>query len=56
MNNLKDLFTSTYVEKKWNEGGSISGVGSSLQYTEHIRRIVLDVINQNNVQNKNLFS
>ena len=50
MNNLKDLFTSTYVEKKWNEGGSISGVGSSLQYTEHIRGIVLDVINQNNIQ------
>jgi len=50
MNNLKELFTETYTGKKWYEGNSLSGVGSSLQYTEHIRKIVLDVINQNNIQ------
>ena len=50
MNDLKTMFISTYIGKMWYEGGSISGAGSSLQYTEHIRRIVLDVINQNNVQ------
>jgi ubiquinone/menaquinone biosynthesis C-methylase UbiE len=50
MNDLKTMFTSTYIGKMWDEGGSVSGAGSSLQYTEHIRTIVLDVINKNNIQ------
>jgi ubiquinone/menaquinone biosynthesis C-methylase UbiE len=44
MNNLKELFTATYTNKKWNEGGSLSGLGSSLDYTKHIRTMLVDLI------------
>jgi ubiquinone/menaquinone biosynthesis C-methylase UbiE len=41
---LKGIFTQTYKENKWGSSESRSGPGSSLAYTEGIRRIILELI------------
>ena len=44
MEDLKGLFTNTYMVNKWGSGESRSGPGSTLAYTESIRRIILELI------------
>lgn len=50
MSNLKELFTATYTNKKWSEGGSLSGLGSSLDYTKHIRHILVELIQNKKIK------
>jgi len=50
MSNLKELFTATYTNKKWDEGGSLSGLGSSLDYTENIRKSLVEFIKKNKIK------
>jgi 2-polyprenyl-3-methyl-5-hydroxy-6-metoxy-1,4-benzoquinol methylase len=50
MKNLKELFTNTYVNNGWTQDGSISGLGSSLPYTENIRKVLVDIIKQNGIK------
>ena len=50
MKNLKELFTNTYVNNGWTQDGSISGLGSSLAYTENIRKVLVDIIKQNGIK------
>ena len=51
MNNLKELFTNTYLNNTWGSGGeSRSGAGSSLAYTVHFRKNLLDIINDNKIK------
>lgn len=51
MKNLKELFTNTYVNNRWTQDGSKSGLGSSLAYTENIRKVLVDIIKQNEIKN-----
>ena len=50
MKDLKQLFTNTYVNNGWTQDGSISGLGSSLAYTENIRKVLVDIIKQNEIK------
>ena len=50
MKNLKELFTNTYVNNGWTQDGSVSGLGSSLAYTENIRNVLVDIIKQNGIK------
>jgi 2-polyprenyl-3-methyl-5-hydroxy-6-metoxy-1,4-benzoquinol methylase len=50
MKNLKELFTNTYVNNTWTQDGSVSGLGSSLAYTENIRKLLVDIIKQNGIK------
>lgn len=36
--NAKDLFTNIYSSNAWDDGESVSGPGSTLEYTENIRK------------------
>ena len=51
MSRLKDLFTNTYINNTWGSGGeSRSGAGSSLAYTIHFRKNLLDIIKDFNIK------
>ena len=50
MKNLKELFTNTYVNNGWTQDGSVSGLGSSLDYTENIRNVLVDIIKENHIK------
>jgi hypothetical protein len=50
MKDLKQLFTNTYVNNGWTQDGSVSGLGSSLAYTENIRKVLVDIIKQNGIK------
>ena len=41
---LKELFTKTYTENKWSSSESRSGIGSHLEYTESIRKLIVELI------------
>jgi hypothetical protein len=41
---LKGLFTKTYKENKWASNESRSGIGSHLEYTESIRKLIVELI------------
>ena len=41
---LKELFTKTYTENKWSSNESRSGIGSHLEYTESIRKLIVELI------------
>jgi hypothetical protein len=41
---LKGLFTKTYKENKWTSNESRSGIGSQLEYTESIRKLIIELI------------
>ena len=43
---LKGIFTQTYKENKWGSSESRSGPGSNLAYTEGIRRIIVELIDE----------
>jgi hypothetical protein len=44
MEDLKILFTQTYTENKWTSTESRSGIGSHLEYTESIRKLITELI------------
>jgi hypothetical protein len=44
MEDLKILFTQTYTENKWTSTESRSGIGSHLEYTESIRKLIVELI------------
>jgi len=51
--NLEDIFTDIYNNDVWNMGqnDSKSGLGSSDNFTKHIRKLLLEVIDKYNIQN-----
>ena len=50
MKDLKQLFTNTYTSRGWGFDGPASGPGSSLDYTENIRTILLNIIKENGIK------
>lgn len=46
----KDIFTYIYEQKRWGRGETVSGPGSTLQYTENIRREIPKLILELNVR------
>jgi hypothetical protein len=46
----KDIFTYIYDQKRWGRSESVSGPGSTLQYTENIRREIPNLIQELNVR------
>jgi len=49
MEDLKRLFTETYTNNKWGSGESRSGPGSNLAYTEWIRKLIVELIEESGV-------
>jgi hypothetical protein len=49
---MESIFTDIYTKDKWNMGQteSRSGLGSSLVYTEHIRKKLLEFINEKSIK------
>jgi hypothetical protein len=45
----KDIFTYIYEQKRWGRSESVSGPGSTLRYTENIRREIPNLIQEFNV-------
>ena len=52
LNLMKTVFSNIYEKDHWNMGQneSKSGLGSSLNYTEHIRNALVKLINDNNIK------
>ena len=50
MEKIKNLFTNTYNLNSWGDNQSKSGVGSSLEYTESIRKFLVNFIKENNIK------
>jgi 2-polyprenyl-3-methyl-5-hydroxy-6-metoxy-1,4-benzoquinol methylase len=50
MDTLKELFTSTYTNNKWCDTESKSGNGSTLVYTENIRKVLVEFIKKNKIK------
>jgi 2-polyprenyl-3-methyl-5-hydroxy-6-metoxy-1,4-benzoquinol methylase len=52
MEEIKNLFTETYINDFWNmgDGESKSGLGSSLLYTENFRKNLLNIIKKLNIE------
>ena len=44
MEDLKILFTQTYEQNSWTSNESRSGTGSHLEYTESIRKLIVELI------------
>lgn len=44
--NIEDTFTAIYDEKYWGDDESTSGPGSTLKYTENLRKALPEVINK----------
>lgn len=42
----KDIFTHIYERNRWGDGESLSGTGSTIQYTENIRREIPQLVNR----------
>ena len=53
MDKLENIFTNIYVNDIWNMGQheSKSGLGSSLIYTENIRKKIIEFINEKSIKN-----
>jgi hypothetical protein len=49
MSQIKNLFTGVYQHNLWGWGESKSGIGSSLLYTESLRKNLLEFIKQNKI-------
>ena len=48
--NSEELFTSYYSNNRWDNIESLSGPGSTIEYTENIRKEIPELINQFSVQ------
>lgn len=48
---LEFIFTDIYVNNKWASEESRSGCGSTLDFTESIRKFLIDFINENKIDN-----
>jgi SAM-dependent methyltransferase len=48
--NLEELFTSYYSNNRWGDKESLSGPGSTIDYTENIRRKIPELINELSIQ------
>ena len=49
MEDLKRLFTETYTHNKWGSSESRSGFGSNLAYTEWVRKLIVELIEDKGV-------
>lgn len=50
MENIKNLFTDTYNLNSWGDSQSKSGTGSSLEYTESIRKFLVNFIKEKKIK------
>jgi 2-polyprenyl-3-methyl-5-hydroxy-6-metoxy-1,4-benzoquinol methylase len=50
MGNIKNLFTDTYNLNSWGDSQSKSGGGSSLEYTESIRKFLVNFIKEKKIE------
>ena len=48
--NIKDLFTNYYMNNSWGNKESVSGAGSTLEYTENLRREMPPLLEQYKVR------
>ena len=53
MSDLENIFTNIYNQNFWQMGqnDSRSGLGSSEDFTKHIRKILHDTVNKYNIKN-----
>jgi 2-polyprenyl-3-methyl-5-hydroxy-6-metoxy-1,4-benzoquinol methylase len=50
MEKIKNLFTNTYHSNSWGDSQSKSGTGSSLEYTESIRKFLVNFIKEKKIE------
>jgi hypothetical protein len=50
MEKNKNLFTNTYHSNSWGDSQSKSGTGSSLEYTESIRKFLVNFIKEKKIE------